>query len=383
MAKYMNVHGKIENQYNSSWCSAFSTSSYLESYFYRVYGKHMDLSPLFLIRNSKLVDGNSSSTGTYLSKLMEEATKKGCCERELYHEDSDKDWLDNKFEEPSKQAFENAKKYTPYKKKEISVTVDSLKDAVVNNGGCVLALNIFKTYYDPYKGCYIKKPKGTETKTEGRHAIFLCGFDDEQECTYDGATYKGFFILAESYGDKTISKGYKFLPYKFIEDKVGGLYSSDRFVDEAYIFTYKETPKFNNICNDIKFEFPKKTIQLTIGSKEAYVDGVRKTLSYPPIVENGRTFVPFRFLAEAFNASVTFMQDTKEIRIFSSEPNYLITAQLGKKIIEKSSYGENTKIECDVAPFVKNGVTLIPIRAISELLGCRVNYNNGIITIEQ
>ena len=383
MAKYMNIHGKIENQYNSSWCSAFSTSSYLESYFYRVYGELTELSPLFLIRNSKLVDGNKTSTGTYLTKLMDEATKKGCCARELYHEDSDKDWLDNKFNEPSKEAFENAKKYTPYKKKEIEVTVASMKEAVVNNGGCVLALNIFKTYYDPFQGCYIRSPKGNETRTEGRHAIYVCGFDDDHECTYDGGTYKGFFILAESYGTRTITKGYKFLPYKFIEDKVGGLYSTDRFIDEAYVFTYKEKPKFSNICDNVEFNFPKKTIQLTVGSKVAYVDGQAKTLSYPPIVEDGRTFVPFRFLAEAFNASVSFNQDTKEIKIFSKEPNYLIIAQLGNKVIEKSGYGKVTKIECDVAPFVKNGVTLIPIRAVSELLGCKVNYSNGVITIEQ
>lgn len=372
---YCNNGGKIENQRNSSWCSAFSTTSYLTAYYSRILGKKIEFSPLFAMRNAKKVDGNKNSTGTYLTKLMDEIIKNGCCEQSLYHEDTDKDWLDNQFSDPSKEAIENAKKYKPYKKVKIDVTVDSLKSAVVNNTGCVLALNIFDTYFNSYKSVYIRKPKGDEEGVVGRHAIYLCGYDDNLSCEYDGKLYKGFFILQESYGEKGSTKGYKFLPYEFIEKRVGGKYSCDRFVDEAYVFEYrKDEDKYKEIDKDFKINVYKKTVRLTIGDDFAYIDGNKTKLQCSPIIENGRTLVPLRFIAEALGGSTYYSSEDKSIRIFSKEPNYLIEMKLGDKTIVKSAYGKSQTITSDVPPIVKNGYTLVPIRVISETLNCNVDY---------
>lgn len=384
---YCNNGGKIENQRNSSWCSAFSTTSYLTAYYSRILGKKIEFSPLFAMRNAKKVDGNKTSTGTYLTKLMDEIVKKGCCEQSLYHEETDKDWLDNQFVDPSNEATENAKKYKPYKKVKIEVKVDSLKKAVLNNAGCVLALNIFDTYFNPYKNVYVRSPKGNEESAVGRHAIYLCGYDDNLKCEYDGKLYKGFFILQESYGEKGNTKGYKFLPYEFIEKRVGGKYSCDRFVDEAYVFEYqKGEDKYKEIDKDFRVNVYKKTIKLTLGSKSAYIDDNKVSLQCVPITESGRTMVPLRFIAEAFGASTYYSSEDKSIRIFSKEPNYLIEMKIGDKTINKSANGKPQNIISDVPPIIKNGYTLVPIRVISEMLNCNVNYTPAtkeIIIIEQ
>ncbi|MFY0546266.1 stalk domain-containing protein [Brevibacillus sp. H7] len=47
-----------------------------------------------------------------------------------------------------------------------------------------------------------------------------------------------------------------------------------------------------------------KTIELTVGQKTAMVNGTKLTLDAKPVVIKGRTFVPLRFVSEAFGADV-------------------------------------------------------------------------------
>lgn len=49
---------------------------------------------------------------------------------------------------------------------------------------------------------------------------------------------------------------------------------------------------------------PERTIVMTVGSNRVLVDGVEKSLDAPPVVVQGRTMVPLRFVAEALGAKV-------------------------------------------------------------------------------
>jgi sugar lactone lactonase YvrE len=59
---------------------------------------------------------------------------------------------------------------------------------------------------------------------------------------------------------------------------------------------------------------PKKriTIVLQIGSKSAYIDNTRVELDEAPFTENGRTLVPFRFIGEALNAEILWDSNQKK-----------------------------------------------------------------------
>ena len=383
--KYCNSGGRIENQRNSNFCSAYSTTSYLTAYFSKIYGNQIEFSPLFAMKNAKDHDRNDDSTGTYLKVLVEQTLVDGVCEESLYPTSLDGDFHDNIFPEISKDVIENAKKYKPHDFKELSrskATVDELKKLVVENAGCLLALNIFENYFDKYKGMFIRKPEKNDTYIVGRHAIYLCGYNDDIECIYDGEHYKGFFILMESYGESGKSDGYCYIPYKFIEDKVTGFYSSDRLVDDIYYYEYDEKEvKYPNYHDGFEVYEPKRVINLTLDSNIAYVDGVKKKLTSPAILLEGRTMVPFRFLSEAFGCNVNFQQSTKLITAYSKEPNFLIEMYPDNPIITKRSGGKVTVIESDVPPRVVNNSTLVPIRAISEMLDCKVNYDSGKIEI--
>lgn len=62
-----------------------------------------------------------------------------------------------------------------------------------------------------------------------------------------------------------------------------------------------------------------KEIILKLGSKEAKVNGINKTLDVPARVINGRTLVPVRFIAESLDMNVIWDQDTRTALINKNE----------------------------------------------------------------
>jgi hypothetical protein len=55
--------------------------------------------------------------------------------------------------------------------------------------------------------------------------------------------------------------------------------------------------------------FKKTVIELQIGSPSAYINGQRVSLDAPPFIESGRTLVPLRFIGEAFGAKVDWIAE--------------------------------------------------------------------------
>ena len=56
-------------------------------------------------------------------------------------------------------------------------------------------------------------------------------------------------------------------------------------------------------------------IAMQVGVKTAYVNGKAYLIDAPPVIVNGRTFVPIRFISEMFNATVTYDQSTRTVTI--------------------------------------------------------------------
>lgn len=60
-----------------------------------------------------------------------------------------------------------------------------------------------------------------------------------------------------------------------------------------------------------------ETVKLTVGSLTAYVNGVETPLEFPPKIINDRTYVPIRFLSNAFGADISYNENSKSIFIES------------------------------------------------------------------
>ena len=112
----------------------------------------------------------------------------------------------------------------------------------------------------------------------------------------------------------------------------------------------------------------RKLVRMTIGSKFYKVDGKVETMDTAPFIEDQRTFVPIAFIALALGASVWWNHQEQEVTI--AKDGRIVSMWIGRK-----SYLVNGKpYEMDVAPFILNQRTQVPIAFVSIALGCNVAW---------
>lgn len=106
-------------------------------------------------------------------------------------------------------------------------------------------------------------------------------------------------------------------------------------------------------------------VVVTIGSTTMQVDGKNKTIIAPPIIDNGRTYVPLRAISEAFGATVDWKQATNLITIDRGDTHIVMTPY-------KLAYTLNgQKKMMDVAPYISTAYasTMVPVRFIADAFG--------------
>lgn len=116
------------------------------------------------------------------------------------------------------------------------------------------------------------------------------------------------------------------------------------------------------------FAFAEDEISITVNSNPL-------TMDVPPEIMNGRTMVPMRAVFEALGADVNWIGE--EQMIIATSGNKIIVLKIGASILNYCdvSTQENKNITLDVSPLIKEGRTLIPLRAVSEALGANVDWN--------
>lgn len=91
-----------------------------------------------------------------------------------------------------------------------------------------------------------------------------------------------------------------------------------------------------------------KIIKLPIGSNIAYINGNPKKLNAPINIYKGRTFIPVRFVAEAFDSLVLWEQNSYLVKIISDELLWL------SRIVEAEAQGEPFEGKLAVANVILN-----------------------------
>jgi len=97
----------------------------------------------------------------------------------------------------------------------------------------------------------------------------------------------------------------------------------------------------------------------------------------PPVIKEGRTMVPVRTVAEAFEASVYWDPLERKVTVRKDKKEILIWVG-GKRV---SVNGKTNEI--DVPALILNGRAMVPLRFITENLGLTILYhaNYGIVEI--
>lgn len=126
-----------------------------------------------------------------------------------------------------------------------------------------------------------------------------------------------------------------------------------------------------------------KTIDMNLfydGANHAYkaeevtinVNGEKVTgMDVPPVIINSRTLVPARAIFEKMGAEVTWNADTQEVYIVKNTDLVVL------KINSDTGHTNGLDFKMDTAAKIINDRTMIPVRAASEALGCKVGWDDS------
>jgi len=117
-------------------------------------------------------------------------------------------------------------------------------------------------------------------------------------------------------------------------------------------------------------EAPAISVQLD-GQTLAFTDAV-------PQAREGRTFLPFRAVFEAMGAQVDW--DGAAGTVSATRDGATVTMTLGSTAATVEKDGASTPLEMDVAPFVENNRTYVPVRFAAQAFGCSVGWDGDAMT---
>ena len=115
-----------------------------------------------------------------------------------------------------------------------------------------------------------------------------------------------------------------------------------------------------------------KTVEFIIGEPTyASVDNYKKetnALLAAPFIQNDRTMIPVRAVAESFGSTVAWDPAARSVVISKGSSTV-------KLVIDSTSAAVNgAETVLDAAPYIVNDTTFVPVRFVTEALGYNVNF---------
>ena len=105
------------------------------------------------------------------------------------------------------------------------------------------------------------------------------------------------------------------------------------------------------------------------------IDGKAQSYDVMPIIENGRTLVPMRAIFESLGADISWDDATKTVT--GKKADISVSLQIGNT----SAKVGDKEVTLDVPAKILEGRTLVPVRFISEALGCKVDWEDATKTV--
>lgn len=105
------------------------------------------------------------------------------------------------------------------------------------------------------------------------------------------------------------------------------------------------------------------------------LNGKALQFSQAPQIMNGRLLVPYRPIAEAIGAVVTYAAATKTVKVTKGGNTHLLP------INGNTATLNGVSVPLETPAILVNNTTLVPVRFVSEYLGVTVNYDNATQTV--
>ncbi|MFM9414457.1 copper amine oxidase N-terminal domain-containing protein [Peptococcus simiae] len=117
----------------------------------------------------------------------------------------------------------------------------------------------------------------------------------------------------------------------------------------------------------------KKNVVLSINSKDMLVNGEKVLIDAPAVINNSRTFVPLRAVAEAFGVKVDYDNASRSITLTQGD-------KVVKMTVDNKAYTVNGLAHnMDVAPYIvaQAGRTMVPARFAAEPFGFVADFTQN------
>lgn len=129
----------------------------------------------------------------------------------------------------------------------------------------------------------------------------------------------------------------------------------------------------------VEIEKPKEPtiIEMVVGNKLAIVNGNVVELKVPPQIISGATLVPFRFVAESFNATVDWDAKTKTVTMTFPSRGLNISISENKPEVVILENGSSRTEVLSVPAKNLQGSLCVPIRFFAQVLGAKTDWDKA------
>ena len=104
------------------------------------------------------------------------------------------------------------------------------------------------------------------------------------------------------------------------------------------------------------------------------INGRLINFDVPAQIMNNRTMVPMRKIYETLGVNVEWLPETRQIFSVKGEDAIVFQIDAPRMLIHNFREGTDKYVELDQAPVIVDSRTLVPIRAVSESLGAKVDW---------
>jgi hypothetical protein len=123
------------------------------------------------------------------------------------------------------------------------------------------------------------------------------------------------------------------------------------------------------------------SIRMQINSRQAYNNNQKRTIDLAPFIRDSRTMVPFRFLGEELQAKISFKINPVS-KLVSSIQYELQGTVVILTIGDIQGTVNEKEVLLDAPPIIIKGRTVVPLRFITENLGCKTVWEPNTKSIQ-
>ncbi len=196
---------RVEDQGQTSSCTANATAGAYEYLLKRHQGDSRDVSRLFMYYNARYVSDpdNIADEGAMISDVIEGLKQYGACTEPTWAFDTD---LVN--DEPHQDSYDEGAGFLIERAKLVPVELEAWKTALAQGQPIIFGLSLFSSFDKQRKPGLVPVPSSSEASREEHsgHAMLCVGYSDPDQV----------FIVRNSWGTDWGDKGYCYIPYRYM-----------------------------------------------------------------------------------------------------------------------------------------------------------------------